>query len=81
MITKTWNHWGKFTYVDADFCKNMGCRVKITHDTIEVGGGLQAYGRRVVEITTNTEQQELLLLLKYSTDLSLMEITYREENY
>ena len=81
MITKTWNHGGEFTYVDAKFCQNMGCHVRIEQDTIELGNGFRAYGKRVVEITTEPEQQELLLLLKYGADLSLLEITYGKENY
>jgi hypothetical protein len=81
MITKTWNHWGEFTYLDAEFCQNMGCHVHEEHDTIELGRGLQVYGRRFVEITAYDERQELLLLLKYGTNLTLLKTTYHEENY
>lgn len=81
MITKTWNHWGEFTYEDAKFCQNMCCHVHIEHDTIEIGGGLTAYGRSFVEITTETEHQELMLLLKYGNNLYLLQTTYHEENY
>lgn len=81
MITKTWVHWGQFAYVDAEFCENMGCRIHIEHETKELGNGFKVCTRVWVKITSNTAHQELLLVLKYGTDLSLLETTYHEENY